>query len=88
MGSRQTKIDKRVRLLLHVCWFGITASIVVLWAWLTVFFLIFERESLRAMVGVCGLIATVPSVFHYLKLIVRSRWSIRTGDNRPTRTFW
>ena len=88
MSSRQTGLDKWVRLVMQVCWLGITASIVILWAGLTVFFMVVEREYLRGLVGICGLIATVPSVFHYLRLIVRSHWSIRTGDDRPIRTFW
>lgn len=73
---------------MQICWLGLTLSMAALWSGVTIHGLVVRHEPLRALVGVSGLISTLPGVYHYARLVVRSHWSLRTGDSRRIRTFW
>lgn len=84
----QSRSAKRVLLLTHYCWAGLSGSFVLVWLIVITTSVRSEFVTAQILVGLCGLIATGPSLVHYLRLVIRSRWSIQSNCTEPLRLFW
>ena len=84
---RQSRLWKHALLALHVCWLGLTATITVLFVHLTTKSLL-NLDFTNALSGFGGVVATAPGIAHYLRLVIRSLWLLRTRSDQPLGLFW
>lgn len=84
---RQSLFEKRLLLVLHCTWFGLTTTINLLFVYLSVRSIL-DLDVTTTLSGIGGIIATAPGVAHYLRLVLKSRWQLQHGVDNGTGLFW